>query len=784
MKINKLYIKGFGKLKDFTIDFDSGLNVVFGENEDGKTTVMSFIRCMFYGTGNKIKDLSKSLREKYRPWDDSVMAGRIYFEDENKSYCLEREFKKTDSTDKITLLNTDTGDILPLPENLGVKFFGVTAETFERSMFIGAIGSDTAKGDESGEIGAKLSSLSTTGDEDTSFNFVLSNLENAKKKFVAKGKNAGTYTKDTESLNSLKESLNIAKSNAEKYDSLCTEIAKLSEIQNEKEKKATEIKAILENQDSAERKEKLESYIELCTEYETKTKALKLKDGRNITGAFLNACDLGFKKVNVHKQKIEDIENEIKTVNSTLLLTNAANIEQTKSDFESIKLEIAECDNKIADLNKKDLEINARQTALDEQISALSKSKKTLNLPLIIIAMVLIAAGVVCFVAELNLYLSLGVAGIGAILAILSFILKPTNKSTVSKLEYERLNLITERNGLQVSLSNINAEKVAKSARFTVLENALASGELAEKQLAAKRELLEAENEKLKMSENELIEYFSNYQDVNSTDEIARKTDEIRLILEEIKPIKIKIDILSGDLKGITLEAAKSALVNLGDENGEANVDFDALKSEYDALINENKQLASDIAGKVAELKTGFKNYENPESITRKIAELKSTVKSEEEFLAALDIAASVLEESSAALRKNYGSTLNKKTLEIFSLLTDNKYESIEVTKGLDIRVEQSGVFGTREIEYLSGGAIDQAYFSLKLAVSSLINDGKIMPILLDDSFAQYDDKRMQKTLAFLKDYASSSQAIFFTCHNSVKTAATDLGIEVKLLKK
>ena len=107
MKINKIYISPFGGLKDFTLEFTDGLNVIYGNNEDGKSTVSAFIKAMFFGTGRNTKSLADSARLKYTPWDGSVMAGRIYFEHEGKRYCLEKEFRKSDSTDR--LLRTYNG---------------------------------------------------------------------------------------------------------------------------------------------------------------------------------------------------------------------------------------------------------------------------------------------------------------------------------------------------------------------------------------------------------------------------------------------------------------------------------------------------------------------------------------------------------------------------------------------------------------------------------------------------------------------------------------------------
>ena len=85
MKINKIYISAFGGLKDFTLELNDSLNIIYGNNEDGKSTVAAFIKAMFYGTGRNSRNLADSVRLKYTPWDNSTMAGRIYFENCGKT---------------------------------------------------------------------------------------------------------------------------------------------------------------------------------------------------------------------------------------------------------------------------------------------------------------------------------------------------------------------------------------------------------------------------------------------------------------------------------------------------------------------------------------------------------------------------------------------------------------------------------------------------------------------------------------------------------------------------
>ncbi|MBP1592013.1 MAG: AAA family ATPase, partial [Oscillospiraceae bacterium] len=108
MKLRTIYIKNFGKLKDFKLKLKPELNIICGNNESGKTTVMSFIKMMFYGTSCKSSDIGKNLRKKYAPWDGSPMSGYIEFEASGQEYRLEREFGNSNISDVITIWNLTT----------------------------------------------------------------------------------------------------------------------------------------------------------------------------------------------------------------------------------------------------------------------------------------------------------------------------------------------------------------------------------------------------------------------------------------------------------------------------------------------------------------------------------------------------------------------------------------------------------------------------------------------------------------------------------------------------
>ena len=55
MKINKLKINSYGKLKEKEINLENGINLIYGENEAGKSTLIKFIINSFYGISKNKK---------------------------------------------------------------------------------------------------------------------------------------------------------------------------------------------------------------------------------------------------------------------------------------------------------------------------------------------------------------------------------------------------------------------------------------------------------------------------------------------------------------------------------------------------------------------------------------------------------------------------------------------------------------------------------------------------------------------------------------------------------
>ena len=63
LEITRLELVGFGKFRERTIDLTSGLNLIEGPNEAGKSTIQSFITGMFYGFFQPGTNTVRGIRE-------------------------------------------------------------------------------------------------------------------------------------------------------------------------------------------------------------------------------------------------------------------------------------------------------------------------------------------------------------------------------------------------------------------------------------------------------------------------------------------------------------------------------------------------------------------------------------------------------------------------------------------------------------------------------------------------------------------------------------------------
>ena len=95
MNLQKLKINAYGKLKDKELEFKDHINIIYGKNEAGKSTILKFITNMLYGISKNKNGKPYSDFEKYKPWEGEDFSGKIeYALDNGETFEVFRDFRK------------------------------------------------------------------------------------------------------------------------------------------------------------------------------------------------------------------------------------------------------------------------------------------------------------------------------------------------------------------------------------------------------------------------------------------------------------------------------------------------------------------------------------------------------------------------------------------------------------------------------------------------------------------------------------------------------------------
>ena len=96
MKIRELRLQHFGKFTDRSIQIGDGINILYGENESGKSTLHTFIKGMFFGMerGRGRASVYDTF-SVYEPWENpNYYAGSLRFESGGKMFRIDRNFDR------------------------------------------------------------------------------------------------------------------------------------------------------------------------------------------------------------------------------------------------------------------------------------------------------------------------------------------------------------------------------------------------------------------------------------------------------------------------------------------------------------------------------------------------------------------------------------------------------------------------------------------------------------------------------------------------------------------
>lgn len=702
MIIRELRLKNFGKFHNKTIELKEGINLIYGPNEAGKSTIHAFIGGMLFGIeksrGKAAKD---DLYSKYEPIDTPCLYhGSMDIMIKDKEYRILRNFNKNEKT--FTVIRLETGKELPIThENYSELYEGLTESKFANTISIGQLKAKTEK-NLSDELRNYITNLSLSKSNEVDVTKALLQL-NSRKKEIEKNK--------------LEDKI-VSLEGQIKEGFLCEEHKdKLTLSMRQLEEKISDIKLSL-----ADKKVK-DKNIELKT---TKPYEELMNQGVVVREKYLlykefeqNYNDLEVKKEQIEKE-IELLEYEYNNPN------------HIKKILDEIK-EFTEEKIATEGLIKED-QIKKEQLKVRKQ-----KYQVMLLIPII----TLVITGVFFFYQ----YIMGGIIGLLSTTIIGILLGKVLNENKINSIKIDsHINFYLDK----MDTLNKNIEKILRANSVSFVDD-------------------------LKTKYNGCILWEKEYK----FKENIRKENEYNLNLLQNKTNHLKKEIhsliydsgyqITSDFNEVSLSDTliEEVLTFYQSKNYEKNTQYENLLSTYEQYRLELER----IRWELDELEGNEDEILKNQTI---LEQIKTKQKEQEIELKAIELSINTILGISMDIHDSFGQELNQLVSNIGSLLTKGKYNNLKVDDKLEIKVGSKDLF--LPLSKLSAGTIEQVYLALRLGIANLMFKDKNMPILLDDSFALYDDERTKQALKLLSE-KNMGQVIIFTCHTREKLFLNELGI-------
>lgn len=715
MLIKCLELRSFGKFKNKTVALSDGFNLIYGDNGAGKTTIMDFIRLMFYGRcgSDRSRDISKSPRKKYMPWDGSPMSGAVEFEYAGHTYLLSRTFGKTPSADSVTLFDVTRGENLPIDDvnfkdSIGARFFGMELDEFERTVFISdRIGSDSAYSGSA--LAMKISNLSISGDESISEKAVSDRLSAAKETLVSKSGKKGFLVDSRAELDRLRgeyaresDLLDRQLELAESIDRTRAELAALE---------SAAAAAGAADKLAASRRE-LKAYIYIEEKYRALDKSLtELRSsvrGFGDTGGTdgangKNCADSGaFSEVSASKAALSAFEPRLAECRLLKARVDSdISAEHTISDG-GVASAITDTDNA-----SKGTKPDSRRGSTRRTNAVYSASSAVL----LVIGILAAAAG---YFYKPAFYI------IGALLlaaALGCFFAARRKAKTHTRAD------ITASERLCRAVGDMCGAKFDSAAAASRALGAVSAAY--ENACAALRDICTA-------AEASGISDFA-------PNTVKRRVAELN------------------DIIGAFPATGASA----------------ARYDELNAKIREKRGFLEELSLKFTPPRVSLRELET------RISESERQTREYERQYKSLCTANEVMREAIEETRSGLGARLSMKTREYLEKMSEDSARSAVVSQNLEVHFLPQNSTEYRDSKSLSCGQAARVYLALRLAAADIAAiGGDSVPLFLDDPFSQYDEKSCRAAAAFLGNYLrespASAQALFFTCHKNIEKIIGD----------
>ncbi|MBQ3060953.1 MAG: AAA family ATPase [Lachnospiraceae bacterium] len=263
----------------------------------------------------------------------------------------------------------------------------------------------------------------------------------------------------------------------------------------------------------------------------------------------------------------------------------------------------------------------------------------------------------------------------------------------------------------------------------------------------------------------------------NEANAAAEESENCRKIIEELKDLKEEIEeygkggVSSFSVDDEGMEELQRCVTRLGEQVEKYYQMETEKKEELAREIERGEWMLDSISQKM--------NGDNYESVSRECEKLREELSQIEKKVKAVHMAEEIIDEISQKFSGDFKAEIIDEFSKNVAAFTCGRYERVIFDAKMNIKV--LGKEGFVDIAKLSYGAVKQVYLALRMAVGTWLLQERI-PLIVDDGFVYFDEKRLRETLKGLRD-RHKGQIILFTCQKREKRVLEELEIPFEYIE-
>lgn len=746
MIFKELGLLNFGKFEDKKIELQDGINLIYGVNEGGKSTITNFIDGIFYGfsrdsLARKVRD---ELFEKSRPWNSNLYRGYIILKDGEEDYRISRDFDK----DEVSILNLNTGEDLSNDERNflysripqpGVIFFELNRKIYKSSFYLGQRLSQL-ESDASDELKTRINNFSISEDENLDLTKVIEKMQTDLY-------NLGTKRRKSSEIGRLSDELDKISKERSNFISL----------------KETYKNSIEDYKLSEDKLKNLEYKLKGRKLFELETLKAKLKE-----------CQTN-ESNGENDYKLSELERAIE-INKELGIYSSRldDLLSTEQENFEVDLDLEEDYKRYKEINREIQVLNENNYSKEMEIISwdIKNLEREIFKYILKFMSSMIIGGAVIFI---SLYFKKYLISIVSILfftySYFRIVKFRENKDLLNRLKnkYQDYRIKSQEKTLIKKEFDKEISEILNKygARDKKELSELFDSKLQEnfKNISRNeytRELMEKNSLEIEMTKRKILEYEENLQNIFNKYEV-----------ENIKDLKA---LFQNKKDNNRASEYKYRIKELEKENLSGDLYREETIEEIQEKIDKEKNNILNLEGS---LKTLEESLEKLRVLDERSFQLNEKLEKLEYKKEILELSIGRMEDFVKSKRKDTLPLLKKEISKYLNSMTSGKYKEILIDDTFDIRVYDKDVDDYIDLDSLSMGTIDQIYLAFRFSISKIISDKEI-PLVLDSHFDSYDDNRLKESLKMLE---SHQQVLIFTSTNREKEILDKNNMTYKLIK-